>query len=151
VAKVRERIAPVDLALSLGAEVVELAQHERWSWQQRWRETYAQTVKIRTGKWVYSGYDWHAFSWKFTVARQGADAVALYLAERDRSLIVVPESIRLAAFRLERASPIDFTACMEDIEIFPPDLKWTVAFTHEQPDIGPFFCRAQWCHGHDGA
>jgi hypothetical protein len=146
-----KRVAPVELAHSLGAEVVELAQDDRWSWQKRWRETYARSVKLRTGNWVYSGYEWHAFAWKFTVARQGAEALALYLAERDQRLIVAPESVKLAAFQTQGTSPIDFGPCREDIEVFPPDMRWTVAFTHEQPDIGPFFCRAQWCHGDDGA
>ena len=31
-----------------------------------------------------------------------------------------------------------------DLYVFPASLEWTKVFTHEHPEIGPFFARAEW-------
>ena len=137
---------PVEVAESAGAEVIGLERRDRWKLMQKWRETFAKNVKDRTGKWVYQGCHWHtfSFSWKFTKAKEGARALDLYLKETNTELVVIPESEEEEAFRIQGCVPIDFSPSGRDLYVFPLSFQWTMAFTHEQPDTGPFFCRKEW-------
>lgn len=90
------------------------------------------------------GYEWHAFSYEFARSKRGARGLALYLAESDREVFVVPEDEGDDAFVCRASALIDFTDCETDILVFPRALEWTVAYTHEQPELGPYFSRAEW-------
>jgi hypothetical protein len=114
---------------------------------QRWRETFASPVKQRTGRWVYRGFEWHAFSYGFCQARSGKHALSDYLAEPVDDIYVIPQEDRNVAFSCKSDRHIDFSACGIDLYVVPRDFSWTIAFTHEQPGIGPFFSRAEWCDG----
>lgn len=57
---------------------------------------------------------------------------------------MVPEDERHEAFACDVL--LDFTECRTDILVFAPDLQWTIAFTHEQPNLGPYFSRARVVH-----
>jgi len=113
---------------------------------QAWREIFARAVKTQTEKWVHLGYEWHAFSYDFARSKSGVSGLALYLAEAAPEAYVVPEDERDEAFVCHAPAPIDFSDCRTDILVFPPDFHWTVAFTHEQPELGPYFSRAEWCN-----
>ena len=38
----------------------------------------------------------------------------------------------------------DLTGLHSDFFVFPPNLLWTMSFTHEQPDLGPYFACRDW-------
>ena len=137
---------PWDFALAEGAVVEELDTKARRQLMQRWRETFAVPVRERTGRWVYGGIEWHAFSWGFCQSRSGKRALADYFAEAIESLLVLPQDEGSPAFRCTTANHIDFTPCHEDVYIVPDSFDWTIAFTHEE-GVGPFFSRPEWCDG----
>jgi hypothetical protein len=59
-------------------------------------------------------------------------------------LFVISEDEGRHAFKFGGCVPIDFGPCGEDLYVVPSTLDWTMAFTHEQPEIGPFFCWRSW-------
>jgi hypothetical protein len=138
---------PIEFAQEKGASVSLLDSDTRQRLMQAWRETFAHSVKSQTGKWVHLGYEWHAFSYDFSRSKRGARGLALYLAQVVPEVYVVPESDTECAFVCRARAFLDFSDCQTDILVFPPELDWTVAFTHEQPELGPYFSRAEWCRG----
>jgi hypothetical protein len=137
--------SPLEFAEHNGAAASVLDLHERRRLIQAWRETFAAAVKLRTGKSVHLGFEWHAFSYEFSRSKHGPRGLALYLAEFAPEVYVVPEDEDGDAFLCRTASPLDFSDCRTDVLVFPPELNWTAAFTHEQPELGPYFSRAEWC------
>ena len=82
-------------------------------------------------------YLWHVFSFGATPALEGAQALAHY--ERKgcaRYVVLANDRQRKKAF-LTDSRPVRST--LEDWFVFPPNLAWTMAFTHEDGWIGPFF------------
>jgi hypothetical protein len=138
-------VTPLEFAQQEGAAVTVLGVQERRRVMQNWREVFASAVKSQTGTWVHLGFEWHAFSYEFAQSKGGPRGLALYLAEAAPEVYVVPEDADDKAFICRTPTPLDFSVCRTDILVFPPDLDWTVAFTHEQPELGPYFSRAEWC------
>jgi hypothetical protein len=136
---------PFEFAQENGATVSVLDLRTRQRLVQAWHETFARSVKTQTGRWVHLGYEWHAFSYEFTRSKNGMRGLALYLVEAASEVYVVPEDEGEDAFVCHAPTPLDFSDCQTDILVFPPGLDWTVAFTHEQPDLGPYFSRSEWC------
>ena len=60
---------------------------------------------------------------------------------------MIPQEDRNVAFSCKSDRHIDVSACGIDLYVVPHDFSWTIAFTHEQPGIGPFFSRAEWRDG----
>lgn len=112
---------------------------------QTWREKFASSVKSQTGKWAHLGFEWHAFSYEFTPSKDGLQGLALYFAETASEVYVVPEDEDDPAFVCRTPKRLDFSDCQTDVLVFPLALDWTIAFTHEQPEFGPYFSRAEWC------
>ena len=131
---------------SFGAVVQTFDAKSRWSAMQRWRTTFARSVKNATGHGTYKGVDWHAFSWNFSPAKSRHQARRAYLSESATELLVIPQSDTHAAV-LSRGVPApDFTVLQTDVYVFPEDLSWTMCFTHEDDSgAGPWFSRAEWC------
>lgn len=38
----------------------------------------------------------------------------------------------------------DFRSLYDDIYVWPDGLEWTMAFTHEDNYLGPYFSRREW-------
>ena len=110
---------------------------------QKWREVFAGAVKARTGKWRYRGYDWHAFSYNFSRALTGAEALAAYGAQQATEYAVIPEDEDLPAYRCRGHFLPDFSALFLDAYIFDASYIWTMVFTHED-ECGPYFSRPEW-------
>jgi len=128
-----------------GTELKPLNQQEQWKLKQKWRENYSQGVKERTGKWIHNGFDWHAFSYGFATASSGEKAFAEYRAVCAKDFFVVPEDFSgQIGYRCYGISLPDLSSLGDDLYVFPPSMEWTMAFTHEGPDIGPYFARKEW-------
>ena len=123
-----------------------LERKERLQWMQRWREVYARPVHEATGSWRIEQYDWHAFSYSYTRALNGEKAVLAYEDERPKVLLVCPEEEQLPAVRIRIAKrKPSFRQEFGDVYVFPEDLSWTMAFTHEESmELGPYFSRREW-------
>jgi Domain of unknown function (DUF4275) len=125
------------------AEVV--PDRARWKLLQDWRQVYAATQHSVTGKWTYRGFGWHAFSFGYARALHGERADLAYKAlAPPHRLIVCPQDAVLTAFQVIGGSLPDFRPTRRDIYVWPDGLGWTMAFTHEDGNSGPYFSRREW-------
>jgi len=116
------------------------------SLMEQWRQVYSSQVKRRTGKWVYDGLDWHTFSWEFSPSKLGEEALQLYKKQTATEVIVIPAFDEIIAYTCVGCCPPDFSEMFMDLYVFESSLNWTMAFTHEQPEIGPYFCKREWAN-----
>lgn len=125
----------------LDGQGVDFAPHspeEKSGVHKRWLEAYAAKVKRATGSWIYNGFRWHGFSWDHEAALEGDSALKTYLAQWSAPYVIFDEEGNWSyGCRSERYP--DFTHFGADIYVAHHNMKWTMAFTHEQPHIGPFF------------
>jgi hypothetical protein len=104
----------------------------------RWERRFFPHVFQRTGAWVHLGIRWHAYSYGFEPARVGQAALEAYAARAARELLVYAEGAWL--FDCYGEPSPDLGGLGRDLYLFPADLAWTMAFTHEQGlGLGPYF------------
>ncbi len=131
-----------DLILDRCGGVLEPLQgHDRWGAMQRWREVYAAPLHAATGRWTYRGYDWNVFSAGYARALDGRHAVEEYELQKAETFLICPKPEALPAYRVAGGTLPDFRELYEDITVWPDDLSWTMAFSHEEL---LFFSRAEW-------
>lgn len=111
---------------------------EREDIAKRWCVTYAQMVKKATGKWIHNGFRWHGFSCEYQSAIEGYDALSAYLNQWPAPYLIFDEGGVWSYGCTSKEYP-DFTSFGADIYVAHHHMKWTMAFTHEQPQIGQFF------------
>lgn len=140
------RIASFEEKVRPGVTHLErLSEEEATALWRRWRETFAQPVKAATGEWVHLGYHWHAFSYGFTHAMALDAAKAAYRARwegRPVELVLLPLEDETLAYRCQADSPLELPR--EECNVCPPDFAWTMAFTHEDGWLGPYFSTREW-------
>ena len=100
---------------------------------QRWSATFASSPPP---KW--SPYRWHTFHVRLYPCLQGAIALSAYLSQWQAPFYVFDEALEFCV-RCEAQPYPDLSALRRDLYVAHPNLKWTAAFTHEQPHLGPFF------------
>ena len=128
-----------------GGDVDLLTLRERRDAFQRWRETYASGLHAMTGSWQYQGFDWHLFSFEYVRALSGHRAVEEYRSQRPTEFLVMPECETKAAVRIEGGELPDLRTILDDFHVWPTNLEWTMAFTHEESiGFGPYFSRREW-------
>ena len=103
-----------------------------------WNKAFASQVKAKTGNWVHEQFRWHCFSYGFHDADEGAAALGKYVQQWNADFLVFDESAAWCLSCTADHYP-DVTPLRHDIYVSHHNMKWTMAFTHEQPDIGPFF------------
>jgi hypothetical protein len=122
-----------------------IGRRERHNLLQAWREVYAAPYHDAKGRWKLSQFEWHVFSFGYARALNGARAMAAYSDERSASLIVCPEDGRLPASKIIQGVLPEFREWRGDVYVWPIDLSWTMAFTHEESiGLGPYFSRMEW-------
>jgi hypothetical protein len=134
------RTTLVDAATAAGARISEIPRKEAWRRLQAWREIYCAPIHSATGKWTLAGIGWHAFSGGYFPSVRGHRALDQYRIQDSNGLLVLPEDDRETAIRCTSSAPVDFSG-MGDIYIAPESFAWTMVFTHEDPDYGPYFAR----------
>ena len=128
-----------------GAELHELIDRERWQEMQSWREVFAAPYHNETGKWKRGKYEWHIFSFNHTPSISGEKALTRYQAQPVEKYYVVPEGGILTAYLCVGGRLPNLRLLLEDIYVWPDDLSWTMAFTHEMDVwLGPYFCLREW-------
>ena len=104
----------------------------------RWQASFIPPGEMkRLG--VPKQFAWHVFSYNVVRATRGAQAVADYEAAAENAddfFVIASESSRIEAGRVRGPAPFFHGS---DITISPPDFSWTMAFTHEEPELGPYF------------
>ncbi|GAA6143063.1 DUF4275 family protein [Hydrogenophaga sp. 5NK40-0174] len=106
---------------------------EAKEWARGWR-------KVFTGKRAAPGmsqYLWHTFSGESFPSVSGEEAEALYESHRNTEVIVLSNE-QGAAMRVKSGPRADRHI---DFYVFPPDFAWTMAFTHEDGWLGPYFAK----------
>lgn len=110
--------------------------------QRAWRKIFAMSTFEKTGKWRYRGHDWHSFSYEFHTHIDGGKAIKAYSRTKAFVFYIVPEDEPLHAYECRGRKLPDLSSLNQDIYVFPPDLAWTMVFTHEQPEMGPYYAES---------
>jgi len=129
----------VDVLDSAGIEYEKLNSAECEVIVERWLSVFSSNVKKKTGAWIYKGLKWHCFSWGFEDAKNGTIALQAYQSQWPTPYVIFDDGGNWC-YRCESQDYPDLTVLGSDIYVAHQNMKWTIAFTHEQPQIGPFFC-----------
>ncbi len=128
-------------------EQVLLDQYVTFEWLDReiaseiskeWAQHYAKEVKKQTGNWIHERFRWHGFSYGFEQSKSGRDALKAYLDQWPAKFVIFDESLSFCYLCNAPCYP-DFSSLAADTYVSHHNMKWTMVFTHEQPEIGPFF------------
>jgi hypothetical protein len=105
----------------------------------QWVESFCPNVKRRTGRWVYNGYRWHAYSFHFEQAISGVHALEAYQSKPIVPFLVFHESNdQMLSCRCQLWP--DLRGLNDDIYVFPCTMEWTFVTTHEMSSgLGPYF------------
>lgn len=136
-------VAAEDALIRLGYTPAALTLEQTHALRDAWRRVYARPLKRSHGVWHRGAYDWHIFSFEDTYALEGDDARRAYAAERCAELVFLPNDKHDRGCRVVTVRPPEL-GLQSDVYVFPPDLSWTVVFTHEDGWMGPYFSRASW-------
>ena len=82
-------------------------------------------------------YLWHVFSGARFPSIAGEAAVEQYKRQTGAEFVVLANDRRLA-FSTEL---LPESSSLSDYLVFPPNFAWTMAFTHEDGWLGPYFAR----------
>jgi hypothetical protein len=120
-----------------------------------WRCVFAAPYHEKTGRWKQGQFEWHVFSFDHARSLNGSRAIEIYGKQRVTGCYVIPESESFDAYQLwfdyADATCPEFTELQSDLYVWPFDLAWTMAFTHEeQSGLGPYFSRREWILGSNG-
>lgn len=106
---------------------------EARQWAHRWLEVFGRDRQGMSTK----AYMWHVLSGGRYPSVSGEQAAAAY-AEQTGAEFVVLSNDRISAV-LSCVRPESRT--WSDCYVFPPNLAWTMVFTHEDGWLGPYFAR----------
>jgi len=84
-----------------------------------------------------NAYLWHVFSGKRYPALEGEAARVEYLRQSCCEFVILSNDRDAAFLTDQRPEGRPFS----DFYIFPPNLAWTMAFTHEEGWLGPYFAQ----------
>jgi hypothetical protein len=137
---------------AVDASFIHLSSEEAIALWQRWREAFARPVREARGVWVFGAYHWHAFSYRDVPSVAREEAVAAYASawnrrlkpKRLRDVFILPFEDEELAYRASSIQPPDLGN--SDVLVVPIDFAWTMAFTHEDGWLGPYFSEAAWQH-----
>ena len=114
------------------------SQTEAEAARDKWLKHFARNVKKQKGVWIWNGYRWHGFSFELEPCLAGAEALAKYQEQYPARFYIFDEKGERCYVCGKGPYP-DLSACGDDMYVSHHNMKWTMAFTHEQPHIGPFF------------
>ncbi|GAA0765263.1 DUF4275 family protein [Ideonella azotifigens] len=102
-------------------------------WGERWLDVFGRN---RHGVNA-DDYLWHVFSGGRYPSLDAAEARAVYAAHSAERYILLSNDQR-SAFVLDR-KPVNWPE--RDYNVFPENLAWNMAFTHEEGWLGPYFAK----------
>ena len=108
-----------------------------------WHASFFPNVKRATGKWVYRGIHWHAYSYSIEQAVSGKHALELFRGAPVEPFYLFDE-IRDAVFQCTSQRWPDLQVLEEDIYLVPRSLRWMFVTTHEmRTGLGPYFAHRE--------
>jgi len=105
-------------------------------------ERFFQSVKRATGRWIYRGYRWHAYSFGYASAIHGPAAFDAYVAQCIEPFYTFFECDDLLLDCTGTQWP-DLRPLENDIYVLPQRMHWLFVTTHEMSiDLGPYFAHS---------
>ena len=82
-------------------------------------------------------YKWHLFSGGIYDAEEGDQAVRAYNSHTAEQYLVIDNDETVVFLTDQRPDEVSLT----DYYVCPPNMAWTMAFTHEDGWLGPYFAK----------
>ena len=108
-----------------------------------WESIYCPVPKSERQSLHISQYRWHTFSSGTYESIDGDNAISEYGRQLARAFYVIPELsfYPSEAFEVDELPSTELSQMYSDFYIFPKNLAWTFAFTHEHGWLGPYFAK----------
>jgi hypothetical protein len=95
-------------------------------------------VRKEKGTPIYQGFRWHGFSFGIEPAKAGEAALSAYQAQWAAPFYIFDEKLE-HCLKCEGQPFPNLSDLRADLYVVHHNMKWTMVFTHEEPDLGPFF------------
>lgn len=120
-------------------------EREAQAFQRSWQQVFSRNLHAATGAWSLLKYEWHVFSYNHARHITGTAAAEAYAEQPpEKEYVVLASNLRCPGEAYVVRGRPELGAVARDFSVFPHSLAWTMAFTHEDGWIGPFFARAEW-------
>lgn len=109
-----------------------------------WDDAYCPLTKSERESLILNQFRWHVFSSGAYPSLSGNEAIDEYVKHVARSYYVIPETTCLpqeVSFEVDQLPATELVKTLRDFYVFPKNLAWTMAFTHEHGWIGSFFAK----------
>ena len=107
------------------------SKNEAQDFEKKWRDIFCKQRQGANTK----AYKWHIFSFNKYPSASGIEARNQYLKQKASEFIVLSNDYHLAV-----STDILPEECnLSDYYVFPENMAWTMAFTHEDGWLGPYF------------
>lgn len=126
------------------SEVQRLNQEEITTFEEKWVNAFCNYSKSDRAEIYLEQFKWHTFSYEKYPALCGVEATKIYLVQLALNYIVLPETQAHEdeiAFSTSSLPDIKLAELLTDFYVFPKNLAWTIAFTHESGWLGPYFAK----------
>ena len=123
---------------STGIQFTELSPVDAQCVEERWLQAFAARVKREKGTPIYMGFKWHGFSYGIEPAKSGEAALSAYQSQWAAPFYVFDEKLNYC-LKCEGQPFPELSKLRVDLYVVHHNMKWTMVFTHEQPDLGPYF------------
>jgi hypothetical protein len=104
-----------------------------WHIQKQWMITFAKHAQGANTK----AYKWHTFSAGCYPASEGESARELYRQHSAHEYCIMANNDELVVVTDQMPERIGLSDCY----VFPKNMAWCMAFTHEEGWFGPYFAR----------
>ena len=111
-----------------------------------WEAVYCQLSVKEKEKISFNNFKWHVFSNDAYKSINGEKAIKAYNTHVSRKFYVIPEFNawpKETAFICNRLPPSELATELKDFYVFPKNLAWSMAFTHEHNWLGPYFAKSK--------
>ena len=107
------------------------SKEETWAIEKAWMDVYCKNKQGFNTK----DYKWHIFSGGRFPSISGEKALTKYRSQNAAKYIVMSNDHELAIL-----TDLKPESCnLSDYYVFPVNMAWTMAFTHEEGWLGPYF------------
>jgi hypothetical protein len=121
------------LTVTPGSVVRLLSEEEAAQLAKQWIATFSNGHKgLKDEQFL-----WHIFSGSVYPSTEGDEALRQYRVQIGTEFIVLSNDRKLAFV----TDQLPDSVSLHDYYVFPPNLAWTMAFTHELGWLGPYFAR----------
>ncbi len=106
---------------------------ETWDIERKWVEIFCKHKQGANTK----AYKWNIFSYNRYPSKSGNKALDEYIQQNALEYIVLSNAHELAI----ETDHLPQECNISDYYVFPKNMAWTMAFTHEDGWLGPYFAR----------